>query len=632
AADFPAASEADWLAQVEKSLKGKDFDKALTKPDYDGGRILPLYVGDPSATRAGHGEATGATATMPANVDPQRPWHILVSADLAAPGANEHLLQSLENGASAVGLRLHSAPEGGFVEWLTRALNGVRLDLVPIRLRGGAHALPLAAAFTAYAGKLNIDGKTLSGSFGADPLGTLAATGALAEPVGEALANAAAAAKASTLPLAMFDVATQPYHLAGASDGQELGIALATGVAYLRALETAGFSAAKAAIEIGFTLVADARMFETIAKFRAARLLWRRVLEAAGVTDVPMALAAETAERMMSRADPHVNMLRVTAAAQAAGIAGAEMIEVAPFDAAGVESMPLARRLARNTQLILQAESHLGRVRDPAAGSYYVEARTRELIDAAWKVFQEIEAAGGMAAALTDGRIASMLTATADRRDADIARRRMPLTGVSEFPDLDQALLHPLPPVRTDTVAVAGNFEDLVARLASGASLADLAVESEPQRIAPLAPRRLAQSFEDLRDAAAATGPVIFAATFGALPEYNARLLWLRNALAAGGVALAGGEPAADVKEVAEAFKASGLSVAVICASDAAYETQLGALAAALREAGATHVLLAGRPPADAPALDGSLQAGGDLVAALTGLHRLLGIAVKGAA
>ena len=142
----------------------------------------------------------------------------------------------------------------------------------------------------------------------------------------------------------------------------------------------------------------------------------------------------------------------------------------------------------------------------------------------------------------------------------------------------------------------------------------------------------IAQSFEDLRDAAASTGPIIFAATFGALPEYNGRLLWLRNALAAGGVAVAGGEPAAGVADVAEAFKASGLSVAVICASDAAYETQLGALVSALRQAGASHVLLAGKPPADAPALDGSLQAGGDLVAALTGLHRLLGIAVKGAA
>lgn len=634
AAGFAEAAEADWLALVEKALKGADFERTLNRATYDGFVTRPLYVGDAAAQKAGHGEATGATDLMPGRISPERPWHIEIRVDVADPAAaNAEILEALENGASAICLSARNGlPPGKARKAFSTLLDGVRLELVPVAIEAGPMALALAAALVDHCSAEGHSLAEISGTFGFDPLGDLAASGSLPfdlDACGKAAASALRYAHSHDIWATIFDVRTQAYHLAGASDAQELAFALATAVDYLRALEKEGLNLREAAEAIGFTLTADASIFSTVAKLRAARLIWARALEAAGISAPPMSLGVETAERMMSRADPHVNILRTTAATLAAGIGGADTILLNPHDSAGEGDDPLARRIARNAQLVIQSEAHAGRVVDPAAGSWYVEALTAKLTAAAWQLFQEIEATGGMAKAIASGIVAERVSAIAELRGRDIARRALPLTGVSEFPDLGSPLLPAGEPAASGAGGCApADFEALVKRIAKGADFAALASTAGGATGPALQPQRLAASFESLRDAAEGSGACVFAATLGTLPEFGQRLAWLRNALAAGGVATAGGEPHESVEAMAGAFAASGASVAVLCAPDATYAEQGQAMVEALRKAGAKKVLMAGRPAkgGGGPAADAHIFAGCDIVSALRALQADLGI------
>ncbi len=227
---------------------------------------------------------------------------------------------------------------------------------------------------------------------------------------------------------------------------------------------------------IYFRLAADADQFLTTAKFRALRKLWARVEEACGLSPRPVFVAAETAWRMMTKRDPFVNMLRSTMAVVAAGLGGADSITVLPHTAAIGLPDGFARRIARNTQLILLEESNLAKVGDPAAGSGGFESLTTELCVAAWSLFQEIEKAAGPDLALEQGLIQAKVAAVRVEREKAIARRKDALTGTSEFPDIAET------PAAVLDIAPASPLP-----AASSAAL-------------PC--RRLAEPFEALRDAA----------------------------------------------------------------------------------------------------------------------------------
>src|SRR3979490_1647301 len=228
-------------------------------------------------------------------------------------------------------------------------------------------------------------------------------------------------------------------HDAGGSEVQELAFTLAAGVAYLRAIEAAGVPLEAAQGMVYARLSADADQFLTLAKFRALRSLWARVEQSCGLAPKPLFIAADTAWRMLTQRDPYVNMLRATMATFSAGLGGANSITVLPHTLASGLPDPFARRAARNTQLVLLEESNLAKVSDPAAGSGGIEALTRELSDAAWSLFQEIEKAGGVFSALEQNLIQRKVAATRAVREANIAKRRDVLTGASEFPNLHEA-------------------------------------------------------------------------------------------------------------------------------------------------------------------------------------------------
>lgn len=599
ASEFPEPSREEWLAAVDKVLRGKPFDKVLVGATRDGIDLQPLYTAADDT-----GPAGAAVDVDPARVSDG--WDVRQRHEGIDPAAcNRAIIEDLERGVTSVEI---TAPAGGWTGADLRvALAGVMLDLAPVALAPHVD-VDAANAFVAIVAERGDEATTRSW-IGLDPIGGVA-RGASVDDLGDAVATCAsvAAALAPTLPNARtLTVDATRYSDAGATEAQELGWAVATGIAYLRALESEGVAPAAAASTIGFRLTAGADQFTTLATMRAARRLWSRVLEASGVPagERGMAVQAVTSRAMYSRRDPWVNMLRATTAALGAGVGGADAVTVLPFDDAIGVTDGFGRRTARNTQLLLLEESHLAKIVDPAAGSWFVESLTNRLAAAAWEIVQRVEGAGGMAAALADGSIAAAVDEAWNDRLGRLATRRDPLTGVSEFPLLDESELQ-RPPRPADT---------------------------------GLPVRRLAAPFEELRDAAdrfaAASGtrPTVFLAALGDLAEHTARSTWITNFLAVGGVAAVGAEADGSQSPLeAEArFGASGSRVAVICSSDGVYAERAAATATALKEAGAVKVVVAGAPGDLRAELDGAgvdeyWHVGVDVLDVLGRLHADLGV------
>jgi methylmalonyl-CoA mutase len=382
------------------------------------------------------------------------------------------------------------------------------------------------------------------------------------------------------------------YADAGASVVEELGCSLAAGVAYLRALTDGGLSVDEAFGQLEFRYSASADQFTTIAGLRAARRLWDRVGEESGAAPDVRAQRqhAVTSTVMTTKRDPWVNMLRTTVACFAAGVGGADVVTVQPFDAMLGLPDSFSRRIARNTQSLLVEEGHLARVLDPAGGSWYVESLTESLAQAAWEWFTEIERAGGLAAALDSGLVRDRLAAAWDARAERLAHRTDAITGVSEFPNLAERL-----PVREPAAEVR----------ASGGL-----------------PRvRAAQAYEELRDRAdaAASRPRVYLATIGPIARHTARATFAGNLFQAGGLDTPSGDGVAGLT-------GAGTTVACICGTDRDYAESAATLAADLRAAGATQVWLAGKPSQAVDGVDGYVYAGCDALDVLRTVHEQLGV------
>lgn len=626
---FEPANYGAWREMVEKSLKGADFDRALGSETYDGIRLKPLYMPADAPDRplrptSGRGARSGRWDIRQAVTGP--------SAEAVA----DQVAEELAEGASSVRLRFDKAmrdgagpaeaPEAIGIDGaalhteaaLSAALANLDFSTTPIAFDAGAGGLAVATA-------IDVSKLAAGSSVGLDPVAAIAA-GASAS----ALDDWTSAAADFSLPDGVYALTASslPFHNAGASEAEELGCVIASAVACLRGLERAGTPPAQAATRIAFEIALSQDQFMTIAKARAARALWAAVLKGAGAPEAAAAMRIDgvTAERMFTRHDPHVNVLRATIAGFAGAVGGMDGVTVLPFDARAGGRSALGRRLARNLQIVLAEESNLGKVADPGGGSYYVERLTRQLAEAAWAEFQAIEKAGGAAKALETGMIGERIAATVEARHARTAKRREGITGVSEFANLDEAPL---------TAADLSRLrEDVLADVKAGGALAPAATDR-----ARLAPAPAAAPFEALRDAsdayAAAKGrrPSVFLANIGKLAEFNARAAFAANAFAAGGVASAGARDQGygDGASAAAAFKESAAEIACICGTDAAYADLAAPIAEALKQAGAKQVWLAGRAGEAEASLrsagvDGFIYVGADILAALEAAHRAIGV------
>jgi methylmalonyl-CoA mutase len=444
AAEFPAATRDQWRGMVDKVLRrsGVDVDvnagpveDLLASPTYDDFAIQPLYTADDAAPDAGFpglppftrgSRPDGAVATG---------WDVRQRhAHPDVDTTRRAVLADLENGVGSLWLVVGGS--GLPVDALADVLADVYLDLAPVTLDAGADFAAAADALLAVHEDKGIQASEVRGNLGADPIGLRARTGVAQDLDG---ATALAARVAGRYPkLRTIVVDALPYHEAGSSDGQELGAAMATAVAYLRALTGAGLSVEQAAAQLELRLAVTADQFGTIAKLRAARRLSARVAEVCGVPKVAVPQHAVTSSTMMTRRDPWVNMLRTTLACFGAGVGGADAVTVLPFDAAIGLPDAFARRIARNTHAILVEESKVAGVIDPAGGSWYVERHTAELARAGWAVFQELEKAGGIAAALDSGLVDERIAATRKARTERLADGVESITGVTVYPNKDE--------------------------------------------------------------------------------------------------------------------------------------------------------------------------------------------------
>ena len=596
------ASADDWLSLVEQSLRGRGVDE-LSSLTRDGIEIRPLYDDGPDRPEAA------------AAADPHRSargWDVRQHHEVAAGGGSDESKRAVERdlagGATSVELNLRADIDG---DGLDRLLGGVDMAATPLALAPHAE-LGAAEALLSVATRRGA-GLAPGSSLGLDPVSEWSRSGRRA---GCAQAAAWAAAGRLGPGARAFHVDAVRYANAGASEAQILGWATATGIAYLRALVGAGLDVDAAAGLIGFRMAATADQFVTIAALRAARVMWARAVTASGGSKAAARQYqhAVTATHMYSRRDPWVNLLRGASAALAAGVAGADAVTVLPFDhASGAvdDDGALGRRLARNTQLLLLEESHLGRAADPAGGSFYVESLTEQLASAGWRVLQDVEASGGIEAAVDEGDIAVAIDESWQSRLGALRTRSEPLTGVSEFPLLDE----PAPPALADP--------------------------DEARYAAGLPVRRLAEPFEDLRDAAdrhrvtAGGWPSVWVAALGPVAAHSPRTAWAQNLLAAGGIRARGADGVDSPIAAAADFAASGLTAAVITGTDDMYRLRGTATASALAEAGASFVALACDPSTPSELLEELERAGVndlwhdgiDVVAALQRLHRVTGVA-----
>jgi methylmalonyl-CoA mutase len=660
AADFAPASYDDWRKLVDGVLKGAPFEKLVGKT-YDGLKIEPIY-------RRAHD-----AAPIPGR-GPARPWQIMQRIDHPdAAMANAQALHDLENGAEGLTLVFAGANGAhGFglepsAEAIEKVLDGIFVDAgISIELQIGPRSRMAAIHIAEYVKRKGLSPAACDIRFGLDPIGGCAVSGSGPYAWSEIVPAVTGAIKGLAAmgfkgPFAVAD--GRVIHDAGGSEVQQLAFVLATGVAYLRALEGAGVALEDAQAMIHARLSADADQFLTMAKFRALRLLWARIEQACGLAPRPLFIAADTAWRMLTQRDPYVNMLRATMATFSAGLGGADAITVLPHTLALGLPDPFARRAARNTQLVLLEESNLAKVFDPAAGSGGIEALTQQLCEAAWSLFQEIEKAGGIFASLEQNLVQRKVAATRAVREANMARRKEVLTGATEFPNLqeaDVAVLDATP------VALAPSGEAKI-------------------KFDALPPMRLAAPFEGLRDRSdqiqQETGarPKVFLANLGTPADFTARATFAKSFFETGGIEAveflpspreassssplpsgerstpqASGEgalapnrnpspapspsaqeqplPMGEVKDfaaLAAAFKGSGAALVCLCSSDKVYAEQAAAAATALQAAGAKHIYLAGRASAQEAALRAEgvndfIFAGRDALATLQEAYRLM--------
>lgn len=637
-------TQEEWRREVELALgPDRSFERALVTRTLEGIDVEPLHSGSPGAPATDAGEVTPRGGG----------WAVAQRVDHPSPEvSNRQLLEDLAGGSTGLSIELdpgtagppgYGGPRGVRVRWLhdlDQLLAGVYLDAVPIAFGTSANGLPLAATFGALCEERAVDLGAVEAHLGMDAVATLAARGALPGDLEDARKEASALARgvAERMPRSRaLAVDASPWSRAGGHAVQELGYALAAYAETLRALVEDGLSVEDADRQFVWRMDVGHDLITEVSKLRALRLLHAKALGAWSVESAPpLVLHATTSPRGLARRDPWTNMLRTTLGAFAAAVGGADLITTLPFDTALGEPGALGRRNARNLQLVLAREARLDHVGDPARGAHAFEARTDALARRAWALMQETEKTGGLAAALTSGRVATALSASRHDLSFQIHTRRRPLVGVSVFPPTDEAPTapgsaeDPGAPARAARLAARGDvvlgpidgLDHGIRAAAAGATLEELGdglVRGAPLTADPLPSIREAAAFEDL-----AEGPALpaFLACLGALAAHSPRSQFAGDLLRAGGFDVVASTPGLDAEGLVAEFVASGARVACLCAADADLEEGAAAACEALRAAGAAAVVLA-RQPSDADGLllaaglHGHLHAGGNAVALL---------------
>ena len=552
-ADFPAISTQEWMDKITADLKGADFSKKLVWRTPEGFNVNPFYRAEDIegllTTKSAPGEFPYVRGTKTDNN-----WKIRQNIDAkCAKAANEKALDILSKGINSLGIKVNKAELSE--EYIATLLNGIDATKVELNFKVCVkEAAKLASLLKAYFASEKYDLSQVYGSICCDPINRMLLKGKKlsAEEITKILIEVLQESEA-LVNFPVIGVNAVSFNNAGVYCAQELGYALAWGNQYLELLTEAGVDP-MVAKSIKFAFGVGGNYFMEIAKFRAARLLWAKIVEAYNpscLCAAKMKIHAETSTYNKTIYDAHVNMLRTQTEAMSAALGGVDSLTVLPFDATFKASDEFSERIARNQQLLLKEESNFDKVIDPAAGSYYIESLTAMIAEQAWKIFLDIQNNGGMLAAIESGAIFAQVKETADKRKKDVASRKEILLGTNQFP----------------------NFSEMAAeKIVNKECACKCGCTVETSGVA-LPTERAAEEFETLRLAteASAKRPKAFMLTIGNLAMRLARSQFSCNFFACAGYEVIDNLGFSTVEEGVAAAKAAGADIIVLCSSDDEY-------------------------------------------------------------
>ncbi|WP_371378653.1 methylmalonyl-CoA mutase family protein [Sporomusa aerivorans] len=672
--EFPATSYENWKGEAEKALKGASFDNRMITKTYEEIDLQPIYRPENVADSTMHLSLPGSQPFLRGRLAGgylTSPWLIAQECEQAdTESFNQNLKNELSRGTTAVHICLDTptllgnnpdeAPEEAgnkglslsCLKDLSQALADVSLATVPVLVHTGVSPLPVLALFGALGRGNGEKIKEWQGFIAADPLGILAVRGELPaalESLYDEMASATIWAQKNAPAVRTLLADGSPYHDAGANAVQELAFALSTAVEYVRALQERGLEFNDIAKHLQFSFSLGANMFMELAKIRAARILWQQAAQAFGGSEEAGStkIHGRTSRFTKTLYDPYVNMLRMTTEAFAGVVAGLDSLHVGPFDEAIRQGDEFSRRIARNTQIILQQECSLLQPVDPAGGSWYVETITMELARKAWNLFRQIEEQGGMFNALRAGLPQQYAEKTVKKRFANLGKRKDVIVGTNMYANLAEQLLET--PAgkpekfrlkRAGEIATYRDLTDAVERMLqlgilaqnrhtvgaavvetaisaamSGSSVGELAAALRTEEIQPLAVSRLqvcrvSEQFEKIRQTtaqfAAETGDnvCVFLANMGPIPQHKPRADFSRGFFEVGGFSVLTNNGFASVEAAAAAVAEAEPDVAVICSTDATYPELVPPLAKLIKEqTPGIWLILAGLPPEDLQAV-----------------------------
>ncbi|WP_227937675.1 methylmalonyl-CoA mutase family protein [Alkalihalobacillus deserti] len=652
--EFDIPSYEQWREITEKSLKGASFEKRLVTDTYEGISLQPMYRKEDAVNLPFLQSLPGKTPFTRGTKALTYGWDVNQEINVGTPTAfNEVARHDLSKGQTSLNIVLDTLTKRGInandaasgvgkaglsisgIDDVTDALKDIDLANVPIYVNTGANSLPILALFISHLEQSGRPVEDLHGCIGMDPIAELVTNGTLAYELEDCytlMADVTQWAIENTPNLQAVLIHGNVYHDGGSSAVEELAFALATGVEYLHALTTRGVEVNKAASSIRFSFSVGSDYFMEIAKLRAARTLWSRIVETFGGNEEAqkMTMHARTSAWTKTIFDPYVNILRATTEAFSAAVGGADSIHVSCFDEAIQKSTAFSRRIARNTSIILKEEAHIARSIDPAGGSWYVEFLTNEVAKKAWELFQETERKGGISQALIKGFPQKVVEQTASKRVKNISRRRDIFVGTNMYVNMEEKELDRLAVDETSQiedhinqvkrrahksvgslVAILNKTKAAIQVAKQGASLGEIADATgrNPEAVVSIKaikPSRGAIQFEELRliidknEEKTGERPTVFLANLGPIASHKSRADFAAGFFGVGGFDVIQNNGFASAKEAADAAIASNADIVIICGKDEDYQQEAIPLAQSIKEASEQiTVLLAVKPSED---------------------------------
>jgi len=554
--DFAPVSTEEWDAKIVADLKGLDYERALVWKTYEGINVRPYYRQENLESLQYLNTLPGEFPFVRGNNKNNNDWFVrqdIYVKDLAE--ANKKALSILGKGITSLGFYFDCCQKITKAD-LAVLLKDICVEAAEINFVCGCENCNCAAEFAEYVAEGKWDNDKVVASTSIDPIASFVLKGKMEAGAFENMKTVIEKTRALK-NFRVIAVNGKFFANSGSSIVQELAFSLAQGAEYLTQLSELGLSIDEVAKNIKFNFGVGNNYFMEIAKLRAARLLWAKIVEAYGPEcscAAKLVAHSETNSYNLTVYDPYVNMLRTQTEAMSAALGGAHSVTVLPFNAIYEDTTEFSERIARNQQLLLKEESHLDKIADPSAGSYYIESLTDSLANEAWKLFLEIQEKGGFIAAFKEGFVQNAIKTTAAKRDQNIALRRENLLGTNQFP----------------------NFTEKMTKELDASIFQPMDLSDENSEVETLKPYRGAQAFEVLRyktDVYSKENkrPLAFMLTIGNLAMRKARAQFSCNFFAVAGFDVIDNNGFATAEEGVAAAKAKGAEIVVVCSSDDEY-------------------------------------------------------------